>query len=82
MDCKNLVGLDVGEFLLDAARPCQFDLVYNRGLAEAEMDALVAGRVVTDGSSGVIVLNQFAGGDLDASPEAVPVAPGADQVDQ
>ena len=82
LDCKDLVGFDIGEFLPDAARPRQFDLVYYGRLAQTEMDALVAGRVVAYGRCGVIVLHQLAGGDLDAGPEAVPVAFCADQVDQ
>ncbi len=46
------------------------------------MDSLVARGIVAHGCGGVIVLNPFGCSDLYARAETVPIALGADEIDQ
>jgi hypothetical protein len=69
---EHLVRLHLSEDLPDAARPQEYDSIYDRTLAQPEMHPLVTRRVVADCGGCVVVLASMACRDLD--PGSQPVA--------
>jgi hypothetical protein len=74
------ISRDVLQVLHDAAGPANFDRVGLLGLAQAEVDALVAGGKIASAGRSRFVLNQLAGRQLYLGADAVAVGFVPDQV--